>query len=104
MLSPGGTTEPMFVGAGLKPALGRIFQDRAGLKPAPTLSSLTGLSGYCLIGRRRRIAVLLSERPSGTPAAPMSKTHKVWETTADPLRSKRNNAFRNGRRTPLCVV
>ena len=45
MVSPVGTTDPMFVEAGLKPALGRIFQGRAGLKPAPTLSSLTGLTG-----------------------------------------------------------
>jgi hypothetical protein len=44
-LSPIGTTEPKFVGAGFKPALDGISEDRAGLKPAPTLSSLTGLTG-----------------------------------------------------------
>jgi hypothetical protein len=36
LLSPIGTTEPMPVGAGLKPAFGSDFSERAGLKPAPT--------------------------------------------------------------------
>ncbi len=60
----GGWQQTATVGAGLKPALGWISKERAGLKPAPTLHRAAILADAIIL--RHFIAGNVSDRASGT--------------------------------------
>jgi hypothetical protein len=75
--------QPLY-GAGLKPALGKISKERAGLKPAPTLHRATILADKIIL--RRFQMPILQEMTGKMPVLPRPGQSRVLRGTSPPDR------------------